>query len=326
VRFFLGMVCAVYIHASAFLALHAWTFGFSLKSNAQVLHLSYLEPEPLECTPRPDVAAVVSPDPVALKSKAVPCRLDMARPVEVSDVGLHVSDLLREDLEEAQGDDRVPAPTLEILTLSKILPLEPASAPAETENVTAVPTPSPPVIPARGNGNSVTADSSEPRVDFFGIAAQAHRVVYVVDASQSMMGSPLNRACRQLEQSLRNLDPDQSFAIIFFGHESPAFPRSGELAFATEENTSEAIKWTKTVRARGGTRATDALARALRLRPQVVFFLSDGAIPRDLVQLARQTLQQGTVIHTVGLMAYGGQHSLRQLAESNRGVFRLVDE
>ena len=87
-----------------------------------------------------------------------------------------------------------------------------------------------------------------------------------------------------------------------------------------------------------GTRADLALDKAFRMKPDTIFFVSDGqptAIAESpgsdtveyimgLVEKQQSQLPRRTVIHCVAYLASGGQRFMRDLAAKNEGEFREV--
>lgn len=122
----------------------------------------------------------------------------------------------------------------------------------------------------------------------FGLEARGRRFVYVFDRSASMAepeGRPLATAKEELLRSLERLGDAQQFHVIFYNHRLHLFApvgRAGRPVFATEENRREARRFIEAVRADGGTRHAEALAAAFRLRPDVVFLLTDADAMDDL--------------------------------------------
>ena len=85
------------------------------------------------------------------------------------------------------------------------------------------------------------------------------------------------------------------------------------------------------IKAFGGTEHYEALRMALRMGPDVVFFLTDARVPRlSAVQLAnvKQLADRaGTTIHSIEFgteSAASPDSFLRQLAADNRGEYRYI--
>lgn len=129
------------------------------------------------------------------------------------------------------------------------------------------------------------AQRAAPEVRFAGLgASNAQTIVYVVDASGSMIGT-LPIVLRDLESSVGKLAPTQQFQVVFFGPGGytpaphPADPpgrlKTTRLIRATPGNIEAVLAWARTVRPTGKSNPIAALEVALSLRPDVVFVLSN---------------------------------------------------
>ncbi len=158
-----------------------------------------------------------------------------------------------------------------------------------------------------GPGNRTGSPGGKGRATLFGITAEGWKFVYVFDRSDSMNwfgGKPLKAAKAELLASLQSLDSVHQFQIIFYNEKPEIFNPTGQrhkLAFATEQNKRNADKFIRGMTATGGTNHVDALELAIRLRPDVIFFLTDADDPQlsagQLYKIHRQA--SGIVIHTV---------------------------
>lgn len=113
-------------------------------------------------------------------------------------------------------------------------------------------------------------------------ASDARDVVYVVDASGSMV-STMPMVLAVLERSLGGLVPTQRFALLFItdGGYTAYGPGGGEVRLlrATRDELSLAVSWMGSVRAGGLGDPLPALGAALGLSPDAVFVLSKGIEP-----------------------------------------------
>jgi hypothetical protein len=164
-------------------------------------------------------------------------------------------------------------------------------------------------------------------VGFFGTRARADSVVFIVDTSGSMEGHRFDRAVEELTRSLNLLQPSQKFFIFFYS--GSTFPmwgqRSAKLLPATTGNRDKAIKWIKKFQPDGDTAPEDAIERALKLKPQVIYFLTDGEIPNTTRATAeRCNKEHKTVIHTIAFEYEGGAEQLRGIAADSHGKYRFV--
>jgi hypothetical protein len=100
---------------------------------------------------------------------------------------------------------------------------------------------------------------------------------------------------------------------------------SAELMSATPANRAKVVKWIKKLQPDADTAPEDALERALKLKPQVIYFLTDGEIPdttRDTVKEFNH--DHKTVIHTIAFGTEEGADMLRAIARDNGGKYHFV--
>jgi hypothetical protein len=175
------------------------------------------------------------------------------------------------------------------------------------------------------------------RTHVFGAGGEGSVFLYVFDRSDSMkgyQGRPLAAAKSELIRSLKALDSIHQFQIIFYNDRvsalNPFEPRPPQLMFADEANRQLAEDFVRRINASGGTRHMEPLRLALRLAPDVIFFLTDAAYPQlsaaELDELRRSNA--GTVINTIEFGAGplpGGDNFLKKLARQNDGQHVYVD-
>ena len=139
------------------------------------------------------------------------------------------------------------------------------------------------------------------KVEFAGLGAgAARRIVFVVDASGSMIGV-FPFVIAELSRSLAKLSPAQSYAVIFFQRDEALLaPPRGRLTTATNEHVERTIRWIRgepgrppTVVPTGRSNPMRALKAALELDPEVIFLLSSnvtgsGRYAVDLAELLEQ--------------------------------------
>ena len=174
------------------------------------------------------------------------------------------------------------------------------------------------------------------RTSLFGVTGVGYKFVYVLDRSTSMGGSgdvALKAVKAELKRSLSRLDTVHQFQIIFYNEKPAVFNPSGvpgRLAFATRVNKDRAERFIESIAADGNTRHDDALKLAVKMRPDVIFFLTDGDEPKltrhDLDTIHR--MANGITIHTIefGPGPRPAERSiLATLAEENGGKYVYVD-
>jgi len=171
----------------------------------------------------------------------------------------------------------------------------------------------------------------------FGVQGQGSRFVYVFDRSGSMSGyegRPLAAAKRELLASLQSLKGVHQFQIVFYNQQprvmSLVADQAPQMVFANDEAQRQAERFIGSIVADGGTDHVLALQVALKMRPDVIFFLTDADEPRlsrsDLDRIGR--FNYGTVINAIEFGAgpkSGGKNFLQQLAEENAGQHGYVD-
>lgn len=181
------------------------------------------------------------------------------------------------------------------------------------------------------------AELHKGRTRVFGIAATGESFVYVFDRSASMgsgSASALGIAKRELLKSLADLNQTNQFQIIFYNERFSSVAgdqQAGGLLFANHQNQELAEKHVRGIMADGGTHHAEAIEAALRLAPDVIFFLSDcdlPAIPDDELARIKRLNSGRTVIHVIelGLGAPPSRENfLGKLARQNGGRYAYVD-
>ncbi len=118
-------------------------------------------------------------------------------------------------------------------------------------------------------------------IKLFGSRQEQRKICYLVDCSGSMQGV-FGRVRNELKDSIRDLQPDQYFYIIFFAGERIFELGNGRLIRATENSKTAACDLIDQVQPVAQTNALPALKIALQVRdnigdsPAVIYFLTDG--------------------------------------------------
>ncbi|MEN0110057.1 MAG: hypothetical protein AAF805_04990 [Planctomycetota bacterium] len=187
---------------------------------------------------------------------------------------------------------------------------------------------------AGANGPSRRLPPGVARVSVFGLPGEGRRFVYAFDRSISMRGAPLRAAKQELIASLEALGPTHEFQTLFFNTTVQAFDLTGgrnRIARGTEQNKDRAARFVGGVTAVGGTVRLDALRRALAMRPDVVFFLSDADDPmlrRDVRWVLERAIGGGVVINAIEFgvgPSTGTRNFLVELADRTGGGHVYVD-
>lgn len=165
-------------------------------------------------------------------------------------------------------------------------------------------------------------------VGFFGTTARGKSFVFVVDCSGSMQGSRFKRAISELRNSISQLEPDQKFQIVFFNDQALPLVHSihaDRLIPANRMELKEVYEWIDNQSANGGTIPDDALIRALALKADVVFFLTDAEqVPRNVRNLIADSNKHGSTVHTIAFGHKGGETLMQGIAADHHGRYRFV--
>ena len=195
-----------------------------------------------------------------------------------------------------------------------------------------------------GAGTDTSGDGARPKASgkptstmVFGVTGSGSRFIYVFDRSDSMNGfggKPLRAAKKELKRSLESMTENQQFQVIFYNEDAkPFIPAGTPLSLLRGESTMvrRATQYVDAVKAFGGTEHFGALQMALRMGPDVIFFLTDARVPRltasQLAEVRRLADLAGTSIHAIefGAESAAPQESfLMQLAAENRGEYRYI--
>jgi hypothetical protein len=160
----------------------------------------------------------------------------------------------------------------------------------------------------------------------------------VFDRSDSMNedgGRPLREAKRELIQSLTSLTDRQRFSLIFYNDRPTPFAPTGApyaMLPCDEAMLTTAKRYVASIRAYGGTEHVDAIRLALRLSPDVIFFLTDASVPpvssSDLQSIQASAQTTGTTIHTIEFgttPAAAANSFMKELAAMNGGRYRYIN-
>ncbi len=187
-------------------------------------------------------------------------------------------------------------------------------------------------------GGKAASGTDDTTTMLFGISGSGSSFVYVFDRSDSMNGfggKPLRAAKAELIRSLKTLTDRQQFQIIFYNDQPKPFSLAGlpmQMVTGDESHVALAENYVRSILAFGATEHESALKMALRMGPDVIFFLTDARIPRlspaDLREIKNRADSVGATIHCIefGPEPVASSDSfLRELAAQNHGEYRYVD-
>lgn len=180
-----------------------------------------------------------------------------------------------------------------------------------------------------GEGNGGNGTGSE---GFFGLNLRGTSSVFVVDASSSMnfphpgpAKTRFGRVKLELVKTIGNMTPADKFFLMFFNEVAIPMPAT-QLVSATPENQSMYLTWMAPGKAGGDTEPEGALLAAIALKPQVIYFLTDGRFKFSAVKAVKKANRHHVVINTICFGDDQGEKFLKQLAENNGGVYRFVPD
>ncbi len=236
-----------------------------------------------------------------------------------------------ETAEPAAPPQRVPAEPLQQRLAEQLADLQPPTISLEVD------------LAAPASASDFMASPVETAASFAGLSStNARTIVYVIDASGSMIGS-LPIVLDELARSLETLSERQSYCVIFFQRNQAVLtPPAGRLQAATPEARRRTMRWIRQhVVAAGRSNPVAALRKALALRPDVIFLLSEDITgsgefeidQRDLLAMLDElnprdpdTGRRGTRINCVQFLDPDPLETLLRIAEAHGGAdgFRML--
>ena len=200
------------------------------------------------------------------------------------------------------------------------------------------------LFPGLGDDAIIAADAAIPReveptgpkakLSLFGSAeAEGRSFVFAIDRSQSMGGDGLgaiSAAAKELKTQLDRLSAEQTFQVVGYNQSALYFTRR-ELVSASDANKKALIRFIADLAAYGPTEHERGLLAALRLKPEVIFLLTDGGDPPLRVGQLRTIREMAAGRTSIHCLHFGRgtmenpDHFLRRLAAENRGSYVYID-
>jgi hypothetical protein len=164
-------------------------------------------------------------------------------------------------------------------------------------------------------------------------SAEGRSFVFAIDRSASMGGQGLGAiqaAAAEFKSQIEALSEEQTVQVIAY-NQATAFLSGRELIPATDENKQKLVEFVANIAAFGQTEHTRALLTAAKLKPEVIFLLTDGGDPlmtaADL-RVVREVAGSRISIHTLHFgRGEPGEAAefLARLAAENRGSYTYID-
>ena len=180
-------------------------------------------------------------------------------------------------------------------------------------------------------------------VGMYGVGGNARSIVYVVDASGSLIDA-LPFVIEELKNSFRKLSAEQRFSVIFFQRDTAievTVPHRG-LKKATQDTIRKVSDWITldagNIVPRGSSNPVSAIQRAISYRPDLIYILSDNITgkgqyavdQRELLETIEQAKKRRgadkTRINTIQFLYPDPLGTLKTIAEKYGGRYRFVDE
>lgn len=165
----------------------------------------------------------------------------------------------------------------------------------------------------------------------FPSVAPGQSVVFVLDRSLSMgLRDAFNRARRELLATLEQLPPTARFQVVAYNRQAEPLWINGQAGLLTADAvTLQQVRLAlEALAPMGSTDHVHALQRALLLRPDLVYFVTDAndLSVKNVFDVTRVN-QRPSVIQVISLNPHQESRPdcpLRQLASLNRGNYRRV--
>jgi hypothetical protein len=153
---------------------------------------------------------------------------------------------------------------------------------------------------------------------FFGIRPKGNHIVFVVDKSSSMSGGKIQRALKELQESISELAETQKFSVYFFS-DSVEYDKHFIKKNPSSAKQKQLKEWLNEIYVTGGTNPLPAMRMALIEKCDEIFLLSDGEFSYGTADSIRRDNKSKTRINTISLGGSSG--SLKKIAEENNGQY-----
>ena len=167
-----------------------------------------------------------------------------------------------------------------------------------------------------------------PKRGFFKIYNVARKIVFVVDRSGSMTDS-IMYVKHELKRSIGELRPNQQFFVIFYSSGPPQMMPVRRLLVATDVNKQRAYEFIDNIVPLSLTDPDEALAEAFKLKPELIYLLTDGEFDKKTVgHIDRLNRGRKVIVNTIGFLYTDGvaERILIEIASRNKGQYKYIGE
>jgi hypothetical protein len=181
-------------------------------------------------------------------------------------------------------------------------------------------------VPGGGSGQG-------PRANFMGVSGNARRIVYIVDASGSMM-TIFPHVRFKLNESIGILRPSQAFNVFVFSNATVTAFNKGGLLTASPENKRKAVGFGEGVIAAGTTNPLPAIREAFTNKPELIYVLTDGFDVSEVpfaeiaAEFRKANADKRVRVNTILIRSRDDKELekiLDQIAKENGGVFKILE-
>ncbi|MCL2646531.1 MAG: VWA domain-containing protein [Phycisphaerales bacterium] len=170
-----------------------------------------------------------------------------------------------------------------------------------------------------------------PEVKFYGLSDSAHKIVFVLDHSGSMLDT-FDFLRQETIRSVNALNPSQSFSVVMLSERATVI--YSQLQRATLEVKKDFASKLQEFRAQGMAECVlepfqESFENAFAMRPEVIYFLTDGRFdPRLFDVVAKLNKDKKVRVNTLGFVTNDpiSEDQLKELAKKNGGFYRFVEE
>lgn len=173
------------------------------------------------------------------------------------------------------------------------------------------------------------------KTNFYGLPVYARKIVFVLDASSSMLqGTRMNDAKAQLINSINELDENYRFNIIVYNQTVGAWQR--QMIQASESSRKHALRYIASIQPQAATATYDALEAAFSHPDlEAVYLVTDGVpttgkvihLEAIIKAVTEQNQTRRVTLNVIGIQPEGPfEEFLKVLAEKNFGTYRRVQD